>query len=174
MEHRLHIAVTGARGSGKTYVIQKLMERLDCPIYGFMTKSLAPDENGFHPIYIHPASAKKRVYTPENLIGTCDTRIHNINLEAFDKLGAPYIRSAKADGVIIMDELGFMESDSIPFTTAVFDALDGDIPVIASIKMMDGVGFLEKVKSHPNLKIYNVTRETSDKVLDDIAGYLGI
>ena len=174
MEQRIHIAVTGERGAGKTYIIRKLMERLTCPIYGFMTKSLAPDETGFHPIYIHPAAAKERVYTAENLIGTCDSKIHNINLDAFDRLGAPYIASAKDDGVIIMDELGFMEAGSGKFTGAVLAALDGDIPVIASIKARYDVPFLDMVRNHPKLKVFEVTRETSDKVLDEITEYLGI
>ncbi len=172
MEQLRHIAVTGERGAGKTYVIQKLMEELSCPKYGFMTKSLSADENGFHPIYIHPAGAAERVYTQENLIGTCDTRIHNINLEVFDRLGAPYIKNARADGVIIMDELGFMEADSKLFTEAVFDALDGDIPVIASIKARYDVPFLDKVRNHPKLKVFEVTRDTSDKVLEEITEYI--
>ena len=150
------------------------MERLSCPIYGYMTKSLAPDENGFHPIYIHPAAAKERVYTPENLIGTCDKKTHNVNLDAFDKLGAPYITSAKDGGVIIMDELGFMEADSKNFTGAVLSALEGDIPVIASIKARYDVPFLDKVRNHPKLRIFEVTRETSDKVLEEMIEYLGI
>ena len=118
MDERKHILICGDVGVGKSTLIARLLKQSPRPRYGFITKKLEPDADGFHPIYIHPAGAKERVFSRENCIGTCDRRIHNINLNVFDTLGVSYLQ-AEPDGVILMDELGFMESQAEAFTRAV-------------------------------------------------------
>ena len=133
MTERKHILICGEVGVGKSTLIQRLLAQNTLPLYGFITKKLDPDENGFHPIYIHPAGARERRFDEENLIGTCDRRIHNINLDVFNTLGVTYLQ-AKPGGIILMDELGFMEAKAEAFTRAVMKALDGDVPVVAAVK----------------------------------------
>ena len=62
MIERKHIFICGEVGVGKSTLIQRLLLQSTRPLYGFITKKLEPDENGFHPIYIHPAGADARVY----------------------------------------------------------------------------------------------------------------
>ncbi len=163
-----HILICGDVGVGKSTLIQKLLHTVDLPIYGFITKRLPSGENGFHPIYIHPAgepeNARRR--TAENLIGTCNGRIHDIHLETFNTVGAELLRTAKPDGCIVMDELGFMEAKADVFTQAVFDALDGDIPILAAVKSRTDIPFLEKVRNHPNASVYQITVENRDSLCD--------
>ncbi len=167
MNERKHILICGEVGAGKSTLIQRLLAQNTRPVYGFITKKLDPDENGFHPIYIHPAGASERVYEEKNMVGTCDRRTHNINLDAFNTLGVSYLQ-AKADGIIVMDELGFMEAQAEAFTRAVMGALDGEIPVIAAVKARFDVPFLNEVRAHPNAMLYTITAENRDALLSEL------
>lgn len=153
-----HILICGEVGAGKSTLISRLLAHNTRPVYGFVTKRLEEDENGFHPIYIYPAGAKARMREPSNLIGTCDRRIHNINLDVFNTLGAEYLKAAP-NGLIVMDELGFMEANAEAFVRSVFGALDGDIPVIAAVKARFDVPFLNDVRAHPKGRLYTITKE---------------
>lgn len=166
-----HILLCGERRVGKSVLIERLAADSGLPVYGFVTDCLPSDETGFHPIHIHPADrrAEARVYTGENLLGTCDTKTHNINLSVFETLGTAFIRAAKPGGLIIMDELGFMEADAGAFTAAVFDALDGDIPVLAAVKARYDVPFLNAVRAHKNADVYDVTIENRDALYESLA-----
>ena len=167
MSERKHIFICGEVGVGKSTLLQRLLAQSTRPLYGFITKKLDPDENGFHPIYIHPAGAIERVYEETNLIGTCDRRIHNINLDAFNTLGVSYLQ-AEPSGIIMMDELGFMEAQAEAFTRAVMDALDGDVPVVAAVKARFDIPFLDAVRAHPNTILYMITIENRDDLLSEL------
>lgn len=161
MSEQRHILVCGEVGAGKSTLISRLLAHSTHPVYGFVTKRLEPDGDGFHPIYIHPAGAKARMREPSNLIGTCDRKTHNINLDVFNTLGVEYLQ-AMPGGLIVMDELGFMEANAEAFVKSVFGALDGDIPVIAAVKARFDVPFLNGVRAHPKGRLYTITRENRD------------
>ena len=88
--------------------------------------------------------------------------------EVFDTLGAAYIRAGKPDGILVMDEIGFFEQDAERFQSAVFDALDGDIPVLAAVKAREGIPFLEKVRTHPNADLFILTAENRDALYEEL------
>lgn len=165
-----HILLNGDRGVGKSTLIRRLLAENERPVYGFFTKKLAADKTGFHPIYIHPAGrpAEARAHTDENLIGTCDTVTHNIELDVFNTLGVRYLAEARPGGLIVMDELGFMEAEAEAFVQAVFTALDGEIPVIAAVKTRYDVPFLNAVRAHKNARVYDVTADTRDALYTEL------
>jgi len=162
-----HILICGEVGSGKSTLISRLLAHSTRPVFGFITKKLDADENGFHPIYIHPAGSNSRLYGEFNLLGTCDRKIHNVNLDVFNTLGVDYLKATQ-NGIIVMDELGFMEADAEAFTSAVFRALDGTIPVIATVKARFDVPFLNDVRAHKNAKLYTITKENRDELFEEL------
>jgi len=167
MSGRKHILVCGEVGAGKSTLIQKLLDQTNRPLYGFVTKRLEADETGFHPIYIHPAGTDERTHAEGNMIGTCDTKIHNINTETFNTLGVDYLK-AEPDGLVVMDELGFMEAEAEQFVKAVFAALDGDIPVIAAVKARYDVAFLNEVRAHKNANLFTITKENREALYQEL------
>ena len=123
-----HLLICGERGVGKS-TLHSTRE-----VGGFVTKRLpVADENGFFPIYLYPASQSEgeRRNETANLVGTCDSRSSIRHPEVFDTLGAQLIESAPKGGIILMDELGFLENDAKAFQSAVLRALDGDTSVLA-------------------------------------------
>ncbi len=166
-----HILLCGERGVGKSTLIQRLLAENTRPVYGFYTKRLQADETGFHPIYLHPAGAAQRRYEEENLAGTCDSRIHKANLGAFNTLGAASLR-AEPNGLIVMDELGFLEAEAEAFTQAVFAALRGDVPVIAAVKARFDVPFLNAVRACPKGEVYTVTTNNRDALYGQLLPFI--
>lgn len=162
-----HILICGEVNAGKSTLIAKLLEATNRPLYGFITKRLKADEAGFHPIYIHPAGVAERTHADDNLIGTCDTRVHNVSTDTFNTLGVDYLK-AEPDGLIVMDELGFMEAGAEQFVKAVFSTLDGDVPVIAAVKARYDVEFLNRVRAHPNAKLFNITTENRNALYQEL------
>ena len=170
MAEKRHILICGERGVGKSTLIEKLLQASSRPRYGFITKMRPAGPDGFHPIYIHPAGqpVAERAYTETNCIGTCDSRTHRPNLDAFNVLGVRYIEKAKPDGIIVMDELGFFEAKAEEFTATVLAALAGDIPVIAAVKSRTDVPFLNAVRAAPKAEVFYITPENRDELFEEL------
>lgn len=162
MEKR-HILICGERGAGKSTLIERLLREYQGPVYGYFTRSTPRDENGFHSIYIHPAGAAKRLRSEANHIGDCNGRERSVNLRVFETLGVEYLRHG-GDGLIVMDELGFMEAGANDFCNAVLNCLAEDTHVIACVKARFDVPFLCKVRSCPKGELYAVTPENREEL----------
>ena len=168
MAERKHILISGERCVGKSTLIEKLLSASSRPRYGFVTKMGPAGPDGFRPIYIHPAGQPlgERVHGEANCIGHCDSRTHRPRPDAFNTLGVRYIQCARPDGIIVMDELGFLEAGAEAFTAAVLAALAGDIPVIAAVKSRGDVPFLNAVRAAPKGEVFTITPENRDELFE--------
>jgi len=55
------------------------------------------------------------------------------------------------------------------FLQAVFKALDGNIPVLASVRYTDNpIDYLERIKHHPRVNLYMLTEENRDTVYAEV------
>lgn len=162
------------RGVGKSTLIRRLLEKNMREVGGFVTKRLPiADENGFFPIYLYPASQKEdeRHNEAANLVGTCDSRSSIRHPEVFDTLGAQLIESAPEGGIILMDELGFLENDARAFQSAVLCALDGETPVLAAVKPKD-TPFLRAVRGHENAELVFIDEQNRDALLEKLLPHI--
>lgn len=91
-------------------------------------------------------------------MGTCDSRRSVRYPEVFDRLGPPLLTSG---GLLVMDELGFLENDAHRFQAAVLAALDGSTPVLAAIKPKE-TDFLRRVRQHPCGEVFYITPESRE------------
>ena len=167
-----HLLICGERGAGKSTLIRRLLALSTRPLGGFVTLRLkTADENGFYPIYLYDAALPEgeRCNTKENLAAACDSRSSVRHSEVFDTLGTRCIRSAPENGLILMDELGFLESGAHVFQRAVLDALDGEQPVLAAVKPKD-TDFLRAVRGHENAELVFIDETNRDALYDALAG----
>jgi nucleoside-triphosphatase len=152
---------------GKSTLIERLLAHNTLPIYGYLTKTTPRREDGFHSIYIYRAGDPARPRRTENHIGDCDSRQRRIHGAVFDTLGVEYLE-AKTGGIIVMDEVGFMETESKLFCAAVMRCLDGDIPVLAAVKARFDVDFLNALRAHPRAALHTITEENRDELYEQL------
>ena len=163
-----HILICGEKGVGKSTLIRRLVEAAQLTVSGFCTKM---DENAgevMHPIYIYPAAVPmdQRQRGTENLVGRCGDfgRQKEIFPEVFDALGTAYLQSPQSCQVILMDELGFIESGAQAFRRAVLQTLDGDTPVLAAVKNRMDVEFLRQVCAHPRAEVVPIDPKNREEL----------
>ena len=169
-----HLLICGERGVGKSTLIRRLLEHSTREGGGFVTKRLpVADENGFFPIYLYPASQSEgeRRNETANLVGTCDSRSSIRHPEVFDGLGAQLIKSAPRGGIILMDELGFLENDARVFQSTVLRALDSETPVLAAVKPKD-TPFLRAVRGHENAELVFIDEQNRDALLEKLLPHI--
>ena len=168
----MHALITGPRGVGKSTLIRRVLAELNRPVFGFETKKedALEDELRGSPVYIYDAGKEHR-QSDENLVGYCRHKHFGTMKEAFDRY-ALKLRTPVPEGhVVLLDELGFMESGSREFCSAVLALLDGDAPVIAAVKDKS-TPFLDEVRAHPKGKLFCITEENRDALFDEVLDFL--
>lgn len=168
----MHILIVGAKGVGKSTLIDKLVHALNMPVWGFYTKKethLANPDLG-EPVYIYEAD-KRGIPLPENLVGYCMNQHATAYLERFNAFADTHLQAPPASHVIVMDEIGFMESKAAVFREAILKLLDGDSLTIAAVKDKD-TDFLTQVRTHPNCKCFYITIENRDEMFDQVIAYI--
>ena len=83
---RKHALIVGPRRVGKSTLIRKVIETLNCSVAGFETKkeSKMEDETLGSPIYIHTIGAPWH-YSEENLLGYCKNQKTQRISDAFNR-----------------------------------------------------------------------------------------
>lgn len=168
----MHTLIVGPRHVGKTTLISRVLEEIKLPVFGFETKkedSLAQEPHG-SPIYIYDAK-QERFQTPENLVGYCKDNHASTIKDAFDRYAVKLSGPVPGGHLILLDELGFMESASPDFCQAVLNLLDGDIPVIAAVKDKT-TPFLEAVRSHKNAKCFYIDLGNRDELFPEVLSFV--
>lgn len=161
-----HIIIAGKRHVGKSTLVNRLLEHTEAPLYGFRTASGRSMKEGCRSFFIHPAAAAERIETEDNHIGDGNGISPVGYPEVFDNYGVKCLE-AEPGGIILMDELGFMEKDAKEFCARVLELLDGDIPVLATAKSgHNDIEFLNKLLDHPNADVYEITTENRDELYE--------
>ena len=164
-----HIVLCGRRHVGKTTMINRLMKELACPVYGYQTNTTVTDPDGTHHIYMYPAGRVDGQMSDGNHVGDCNTRERSVNLQVFETMGVQLLQNAMPDGVIVMDEIGFMEIGAENFCQEVLKALDGNIPVLATVKDTElGAEFLDQVRKHKNAEVYMLDIDHWDEIYEKV------
>lgn len=162
-----HILICGERGVGKTTLICRLLEATGLSVGGFCTKKDDESEEARQPVYIYPAGLPlaQRSRSAENLVGRCDDMgCQEVYPAVFDSLGALYLKNTLGAEVIVMDELGFMESTAQSFCESVLHTLDAEIPVLAAVKDRMDIAFLRQVCAHSGAEVVHITRENREEL----------
>lgn len=162
----MHILIVGEPGAGKTSLINRVLQDVKQPIFGFRTEKGHKEVTGSSRIYIHRASGPK-AYSDENTVGICSSGGAETNSGVFDSLGVSFLTGIPQDGIVLMDELGVLESTEPVFCNIVKSILDGPYFVIAAIKTKE-TPFLQSVRSHYKAQVYNLTTENREILYEQI------
>jgi len=92
---------------------------------------------------------------------------------ALDAVAVPALAARPGVRLVVVDEIGKMESLSPRFAAAVRAALDSPVPVLGTIARSGGA-LIAEVRRRPDVTLVDVTPENRDALPAKIAGMLGL
>ena len=105
--------------------------------------------------------------TGGNEVGIAGGRVIRVNPDVFNSIGCALVKGVgkDGDGMIVMDEIGYMEDEADDFCAAVREAFDGDIPVLASIKRTEHASrHIDTILHHPKATVFMLTESNREEV----------
>ena len=161
----MHIFLTGEVQVGKSTVIKNILSQSGLSADGFMTY-WETESDGSQSLHISPYSpqtqtAERHLVTVRGMVGK--PLVTKEVTDVFDKRGAEILGASGKRDIIVMDELGFLESEALNFQEIVLGHLGKYVPVLGVIKPAR-TKFLDTVRSHPAAAIYEVTGQNRDKL----------
>ncbi len=162
------VLLTGCPGSGKTTLIKRVLEELPQRFAGFYTEEIRDHGTrvGFKVVAVEGGEAvfaHVDFTTPER-VGK-----YGLDLSALEAVGVNAIREAvQAERLIVIDEIGPMEIRSVGFREAVNDALDSELPVLATI-FSRSVPFTDGIKSRPDVVLIEISPNNRDRLVSQLS-----
>ena len=161
----MHVFLTGEIQVGKTTIIKRWLDATGAAADGFKTY-WQPAEDGGTDLYIHPFGTP--IVTELNFRAAHRTDGQRIVFEeAFERAAATFLYDCGKKDIIIMDELGFMESQAPAFQRAVMDIMDRGHPILGVIKPRH-IPFLDAIRARGDVETLDVTRENREDVLREL------
>ena len=161
-----NLFLTGEIGMGKSTLLKKLIEKINTSIGGYVTERVIDNNalkynlislyDGNEEYTISKMPLNKNSNVPEIFLSSFNDGVFNILEKSF------YERN-----VIIMDELGFMESKAYRFQNIVFRLLDSSKTVIGVLKKRD-CAFLNNIRNRKDVIIIEVTEENRNILLEKL------
>lgn len=160
----MNIFLTGNIQVGKSTIINKFItSHPNIKVGGFKTVSNFDKSLGVYGgVYIGPASEDSFKFNEDCHVGNRVSGKKSFP-HIFDIKGLEYLKIDDSYDLVIMDEIGFMETNAKKFSKAVLDVLDLDVPVIGVIKPIRK-GLPLNVKMHEKTKLLEVTIDNRDHI----------
>ena len=164
----MHVFLKGPIQIGKTTVLLSVIDQLvkDKKLIpgGFSTHVGLP---GDFDLYISPFG-EPSICDKAHCVGRRSSQGAVGYPAIFDTTGVELLQAAqKQNGLICMDELGFLEKDAFLFQHAVYDCLDRQVPVLGVLKAKR-VPWHDAITSHPAVTVIEVNLENRSKIANEI------
>ncbi len=165
----MNLFLTGPRGIGKSTVLRRGLSGLPCRAAGLMTCFDAPRGSTDKKLWLLPWSTE-----PDFGAGAVCARMgsgeRQVFPEVFEDLGIRLLEAAERDpgaGLILLDELGYLEAAAPRFRETVLRLLAGPRPVAGVVRQ--GLGAWGDA---PFGELWEVTEENRDLLPERLAQWV--
>jgi nucleoside-triphosphatase len=162
----MHIFLTGEIQAGKSTALRRFLAETKIPADGFMT--IFDCRGADRELYLTRFDTEISGEAERRLAASFSGGRPEINSEIFDGFGAACLNRAGRRSLILMDELGVMESGAKYFQAAVFRRLDGIMPVVGVIQRRESP-FLDTICARADVRLITVTKDNRDTVPGELA-----
>jgi nucleoside-triphosphatase len=162
------VLLTGRPGCGKTTLIKRVVNNLPQGAGGFYTEEIR--DHGMRAGFkIVTVDGEKAVFAHVDFKTPDHVGKYGLDLPALERIGVGAVRQAiQARRLVVIDEIGPMELRSRIFREAVNEALDGELPVLATI-FARPLPFTEAIKSRPDVTLIEVRPDNRERLVSELS-----
>lgn len=161
----MKVFLTGAIHVGKSTIINQFLEQTSIVAGGFRTCWLA-DGQGDEDLLLLPLAADCS-FSSDHLVAHRSGSKLTVYPEKFDLLGPALLETAEKCALLVMDELGFIESRSPDFQSAVNRVLDSSAAVLGVIRNR-ATPFLDAIRCRPDVVILTVRPDNREAIMNQL------
>ena len=160
--------LTGRPGCGKTTLIKRVVNKLALPAGGFYTEEIREGGQrvGFKIVTL---DGKEAIFAHVDFKTRERVGKYGLNLSALEAVGVKAIReSGRAQQLVVTDEIGPMELRSAIFRDAVSEALDSNVPILATITARS-LPFADAIKKRPDVIVIEVRQDNREQLASELS-----
>ena len=165
------VLLTGRPGCGKTTLIKRVVNNLAQRAGGFYTEEIRDGgmRTGFQIITLDGETAVLAHVDFPAAAGPKRVGKYGLDLSALDTVGIKAVRKAvRRRQLVVIDEIGPMEIRSAIFREAINEALDSEVPVLATISARS-LPFTDAIKSRPDVTLIEVRPDNRERLVSELS-----
>lgn len=185
-----HLFLTGEKQVGKSTLIKKVIQTIAqelleknpednlLSLKGFLSKM----KEGILEVSLYNSTLEdflETIWVPQ-IVKQCVVKTEQkitVDLQAFDEVGL-FLSEKKGDEkdpkLLVMDECGRLESDSVLFRKAVLDAIQNTIPILGVIRKLPYPSWLDQIAQSANVTVLEITSDNREDAFNKILQYFRI
>lgn len=166
-----NILICGPPGVGKTTLIKKILEKLNLKAGGFYTEEIKENNRrvGFKIISL---DNQKGILAHISIKGAKRVGRYGVNIDDLEGIGVKSLdRALRNEDLVIIDEIGKMETFSDKFKEKVLDCLHSEKFVLATIGI-GGDKYISRIKERDDVIVFEMNRENRDRLIDRISSLI--
>lgn len=170
------VLITGLPGVGKTTLLKRVVEKLNCPAFGFYTSELreAGKRVGFS---LTTLSGEEGILSHRDVKSPYRVGKYRVDLKSFESLGVSELEKGLAtDSLLVIDEIGKMELFSERFKKTLLEAMEAPNPVLATI-LYKSHPFCDRLKKRTDTELIKIDTPNREELVDTLvkrfAGLVG-
>lgn len=165
------LLVTEKNNKAAKVLLEELVGYLQCKIGGYwvkITKDKANKDVRLFDLTSLYDKDENNIFFIKNDV----TVRSKLNLEIFNTKGKEILeRSFRNTNIIVMNEIGFLESKAFEFTSEVKRILDSSKVVLAVVKELN-CNYIQSIISREDVKVFKVTEENIKATRDEVINLL--
>jgi nucleoside-triphosphatase len=162
------ILLTGRPSCGKTTLIKRVVNNLPRSAGGFYTEEIRDGgtRTGFKIVTL---DGKEAVFAHLDFKSPDRLGKYALDLSVLERIGVDAVRQAiQARRLVVIDEIGPMEIRSPVFREAVNEALESELPVLATI-FARPLPFTEAIKLRPDVMLIEVRPNNRERLVSELS-----
>jgi nucleoside-triphosphatase len=167
-----NIFITGKPGSGKTTLVREVCLRFKGEVGGFYTEEMR-EGRGRMGFVLKTFDGQSRVLAKKGMASPHRLNKYGIDIETIENTGVNALRKALSEKkVIVIDEIGSMETVSELFRETVFECLNSPSRVLATIRFQ-AQPFTNEVKQLEDTRLIYLSRDNFAEVKKEVLEWMG-